>query len=490
MTYRNLFIVTLAFCSVTSCHEDSDVLGIPVIPEEPVEPGIKIANLPKTTYLLGETPNFDDLTVTEVFTDGSEEIVVCDIQWAGNKFKSGTSVVTIMAKDTTMTFDIVFEKKLVDTGLPVVYVDTEGGHAIKSKETYVNAQMTIVDKGRTISENTLRIRGRGNATWGHPKKPYKVKLDKKINLLGMGEDKDWALLANYCDKTLMRTSIAFKLSNILNFPWTPKARFVELVLNGEYMGNYQLVESVKQDKNRVDIPKTGFIIERSAYYLQEPIWFKTGRGYGYSFKNPDTEDLTEDQINYIKDYMKEFETVLSSTSFDDPKNGYSKYINTESFVKWFLFQQIIANMDTNQYMIKEDMTNISKLLMGPVWDFEWSLGIGWYDGDRPKPADYYVWRSGLYYDRLLKDAGFTSELQRMWEKYHNKITIDILQYMDDMQKEIMKSQSLNFQRWDILNTRISVGGIPLGSFEKEVECDRQFFINRMDWLKTAIYNIN
>ncbi|MDR1172722.1 MAG: CotH kinase family protein [Bacteroidales bacterium] len=489
MTHKNLknsVKIILAVCCVASCREDPK--------EEPATPRAfnKIeASLPKITYLLGETPNFDDLTVKEVFTDGYKKInTTYQLQWNGDKFKAGTSVATITARNDTATIDIVTENKLVDTGLPVVYVETEGRQTIDSKDTYVNARMTIRDKGNIMSENALRIRGRGNATWSYPKKPYKVKLDSKTSLLGMGEDKDWALLANYCDKTLMRTDIAFKLSELLGFPWTPKARFVELVLNGEYMGNYQLVEAIKQDKNRVNIPKTGFIIERDGYYLQEPIWFTTNRGYGYSFKNPDTDDLTEDQINYIKYYMNEFEAVLSSASFNDPENGYAKYIHTESFARWFLFQQMIANMDTNPYFIKEDMTSASKLSMGPVWDFEWSLGIGWYEGSRPRPADYYVWHSEFYYNRLLQDAGFTAKLQQMWETCHSRVTQDILQHISDVQKEIMESQSLNFKRWDILNTRISVGGIPLGSFEKEVECDRQFFINHMNWLETALYNFN
>ena len=179
--------------------------------------------------------------------------------------------------------------------------------------------MKIKEKGSVISENKLRIRGRGNATWTYPKKPYKLKLDSKANLLGMGEDKDWVLLANYCDKTLMRAGIAFKLSKLMNFPWTVKDRFVEVVINGEYLGNYQLVEGIKQASHRVDIPKDGFLFERDGYYLEEPRYFVTSRNYGYSFKNPDPEDnLTDAQWNYIKNRMDEFEAVLASDNFKDP----------------------------------------------------------------------------------------------------------------------------------------------------------------------------
>jgi hypothetical protein len=272
----------------------------------------------------------------------------------------------------------------------------------------------------------------------------------------------------------------------MNFPWTIKDRFVEVVLNGEYLGNYQLVEGIKQDSKRVDIPKDGFLFEKDGYYLQEPRYFVSSRGYGYSFKNPDPEeDLTDEQWNYIKNYVDEFEAVLASDTFADPVAGYSAYIDTESFARWFLFQNILANMDTNVYLTKNDQSN-SKLYMGPVWDFEWSLGIGWYEGARPRPANYYVWNSGFYFDRLLADPVFKSKVREMWNKLN--ITEDILKYIDDTRKLIGKSQELNFKRWDIMNVRVSVGGIPMGSFDNEVECDRQFLINHINWLNGELSN--
>jgi hypothetical protein len=485
---HSLLLIGIIIC-IISCQKNPEQEFV-IAPR--VFQRIEVVNL-KKSILLGEQPNFDDVTVVEVFSDGYEKInTEFTVHWSGdNMFQPGTSTLTVAAREQELTIDIVRENKLVDTGLPVVYIETEGGQTIdsKAKDDYINAKMTIMSgNGRTYFSNTIRIRGRGHATWkDYPKKPYRIKLDSKENLLGMGEHKDWALLANYCDKTLMRTSIAFKVSELLGFPWTPKSKFVELVLNGEYVGNYQLVEAIKQSPIRINIPSSGFIIERDGYYLEEPVWFTTPRGYGYSFKNPDPDDLSETQFNYIRNYMQEFETVLDSESFKDPNNGYAKYINIESFARWFLLHQIIANIDTDPYIVKEDMTTNSKLSMGPVWDFEWSMGIGWYDGSRPRPPEYFVVYTDFYFHRLLQDAVFASKVKQMWQTYHSGVTRDILQHFVNVQNEIMRSQELNFKRWDILNDRVSVGGIPLGSFEKEVECDRQFFINRMTWLGTVIY---
>ena len=141
-------------------------------------------------------------------------------------------------------------------------------------------------------------------------------------------------------------------------------------------------------------------------------------------------------------------------------------------------------MDTNVYLIKDDRSD-SKLYMGPVWDFEWSIGIGWYEGARPRPANYYVWDSNaFYYDRLLQDPAFKAKVREMWNNLN--IVEDILKYIDDTKKLIEKSQELNFRRWNIMNIRVSVGGIPMGSFDKEVECDRQFLINHINWLNEEV----
>lgn len=383
----------------------------------------------------------------------------------------------------------VITPDLIDTGLPVVIIETENRMSVFSKEEYVEASMIIKHEGHTLHRNTMRIRGRGNATWfNYPKKPFRIKLDEKTDLLGMGAEKDWVMLANYGDKTLMRTAFALKLSERMNFPWTPKHRFVEVFLNGEYIGNYNLTEHIEQGENRINVPERGYIIERDDYYREEPVWFQSAyRGYGFSFKNPDTDDITEQEVEYIRRYVDDFEAALASASFSDPVEGFKRYIDLYSFARWFVFQQILANIDTNFYLQKDDRGDESKLAMGPGWDFEWTTGIGWYDGDRPRPADYWVLNGGslFYFDRMLEDADFRACVKSVWAEYKSLAT-EMLLYFEVLRQELYESQQLNFQRWDILNRRIHVGGIPLGSFDEEVDCDIQFFKNHITWLETAI----
>ncbi|MDR1516778.1 MAG: CotH kinase family protein [Dysgonamonadaceae bacterium] len=474
-----LTVTVLLSCILFACEKEDENKPL-------IFSNIRITKLPdKTTFRIGEEIDLTGLEVSNIYTDSSRTVNKSyKLAYTVEDWKPGTYPVNVSALGRTVTFNITVTNELMDTGLPVLYIETENQQPITSKEDYVNASMTIKDKDKVLFQNTLRIRGRGNATWySYPKKPYRLKLDEKADLFGFGSDKDWVLLANYCDKTLMRTAIAFQLSERMKFPWTPKYRFVEVVLNGEYIGNYNFTEHIKQGSNRVDIPKRGYLFERDGYYKQEPVWFESAtRGYGYSFKNPDTDDITQAEIDYIKNYVDEFEAMLASSSF---ATEYKQHIDSYSFARWFVFQQMLANMDTNVYISKDDQ-NASKLFMGPVWDFEWSIGIGWYEGSRPRPADYWVWNgNAFYFDRLLQDADFRTVVKSVWNEYKSE-NQHLLSYYEELRSELAESQKLNFRRWNIMNERVSVGGVPMGGFDKEVDCDIQFFKNHINWLETAI----
>ena len=463
----------------------------------PALTGIEITKYP-VQYLLGELPNVSrDLTVLQVANVYDDGTVTPTLNYTAavsdDTFIAGRIVtLTVTSAQNTViqsSVNIPVSATLVDTGLPVMYINTQDAQEITSKEDYVNGTIMIQHHDRTLyEEQTMRIRGRGHTTWIlYPKKPYRIKLDSATDFFGMGSDRDWALLANYTDKTLLRTGTALHLSKAMNFSWTPDAQFVELVLNGQYLGNYQLVEHVKQDSARINVSKsTGYIIERDFFYLQEPKWFVTNNGYGYSFKHPDNEDITQEQFAYIENYMNEFESILASGEFSNVEKGYQKYIDINSFVRWFLFQNIILNLDTNLYITKYDNTANSKLHMGPVWDFEWSMGIGgWYSGTRPYPANGFVYNN-WYYEKLLTDTAFVQALQALWNAHKTTLRQEVLNYIAAARREIYESQKVNFRRWNILNTTVSMGGIPLGSFDAEVDCDVQFFINRYEWLDSAI----
>ena len=373
------------------------------------------------------------------------------------------------------------------TGLPVVTIETDGRAEITSKEDYVNGTMTIsktadYDEG---FEGSIRIRGRGNATFlSYPKKPYKVKLDSKAEILGMPADKDWVLLANYTDKTLLRVAIAFKVSEMLEMPWTPKMHFVELFLNGRYQGSYQLGEHVKVAGHRLDVDDDGYMIERDNYYNLEPVYFTTEvTGQHFTFKYPDTDDLTSEQLTFINEYMNGFERALYSEDFRDPVKGYRRYIDPETFAKWYLINEVLCNKDTNPYFFLKNTQSGTRMGMSPVWDFEWSLGIGW-NYTAPARHDELVQRA-MYFDRLIQDPYFADLLRKHWGTLKGKLP-ELYDYINETAQKISLSQRENFKKWNVINTPVAVEVITLGTWENEVQYAKDFLTRRTEWFDEAI----
>ncbi len=276
--------------------------------------------------------------------------------------------------------------RMMVSNLPVVFIDTEDNAPIVSKEDYINANMSIQSNERYESilsdpkksyDGLIEIRGRGNSTWGQPKKPYKIKLDSKTDLFGMGKNKHWVLLANYLDESLLRNQLSYNLSGDLGMPYMASV-LVEVVLNGERVGNYQLCEQIRVDSTRVDVfdwesysedmadaissandfakadkkaleslmsedyswmdsgkvtynnveynisdyavgdlempNKTGgYIFELDEYY-DEISKFKTDRNQPIMFKNPEFAITSNDLFNYAKEYVQAVENAFTNTS--------------------------------------------------------------------------------------------------------------------------------------------------------------------------------
>lgn len=373
------------------------------------------------------------------------------------------------------------------TGLPIVTVNTEKHAPITSKINYVNGTLTI---SKTVEfksgyEGSMRIRGRGNATFNdYPKKPYKIHLDIKSEILGMPRDKEWVLLANYTDKSLLRSSIGFKLSELMSMPWTPRSEFVELFLNERYEGNYLLCEHVKVSKDRIDIDQDGYIIEQDNYYLLEPLHFTTDRRSPYSVKYPDPDVITQSQFDHIKAYVNQFEHTLYSPDFMDPENGYRKYIDVDNWVDWYLTQETLCNKDPNYFFFKKNSLPDSKLGMAPIWDLEWSLGVGW-NFTAPARPDTLVQR-GVYFGRLMQDPYFAGLVKERWKTLKRDCLPQLYDYINETAQKISISQKANFIKWDILNTPINAGVITLGTWENEVQYTKDFLTRRVQWLDSVI----
>lgn len=363
-----------------------------------------------------------------------------------------------------------------ETGLATVYINTEKGASIVSKEEYVNASLSIqgLSADESMEDVVCQVRGRGNTTWSWPKKPYLIKLDKKASVLGMPKHKRWIMLANFLDRTLMRNMVSMKVASMTELAWTPHCVPVELVLNGQHKGSYLLIEQVRVDKNRVNITEMskedntgdavtgGYLLECDFHYDNEVQWIdnhgkcvQMDNGIPFGVKYPDSEDLTTAQLTYIKNYISEVAGTLYGPNFKDPENGYAKYLDIDSFVDYWIVFEVMGNHELGNpgsvYMHKD---RGGKLVAGPCWDFDW--GVLSYRSS-PQGKTGLINRNAIWYARLFEDPVFAEKVKNRFQELLPQLQT-IPDYMDALQKQLSESAKYNFRMWNPADDASMNGG--------------------------------
>jgi len=386
---------------------------------------------------------------------------------------------------------------------PTVRITTQGYVPINSKDNYVSATMILEDYGhvywdqdRCVSE--MKIRGRGNSTWFRfPKKPYRIKLVDKLGIFGLPKNKDWDLLANYSDKSLLRNATAMEISRICSMSWTPSSLNVDVYLNNDYIGSYDLVEHKEVAKNKVNIDTANdsFYLEIEAQ-KDNPVCFDTGMKIPVMFSDP--ENPTPEQKEYIINYFKEFENSLVSPDFADPLNGYAKYIDVESFINHYIVQELTKNIDADLFkslfLTKE---KDGKLKFYHVWDFDLALGNCDYFGGHPgMNTSYTGWyirnytqegpNTGWYYC-LFKDPAFEAKVKARWNELYPRLC-QVPSFIETQYARISGSAGRNFVRWDILGRDVWPNVCYLGDYRLEVDYLKDFYANRLHWMNREIAN--
>ncbi len=394
------------------------------------------------------------------------------------------------------------------TNIPTVVIHTKDAEDIVEKEKYLDGEIKIIsENGLEFFTEKTEIRGRGNASWSFPKKPYKLKLNKKASLLGMpANEKVWTLINNYGDKTLMRNLLAFELSENLELSFSPAGVAVDVILNGEYKGTYQLCDQVEVATNRVETDKIkaddiaepnvtgGYLIEIDAYAYDETSWFESAKNKTpVTIKFPKEDKIVLEQHNYIKSHFDKLEAALFSANYTDNDEGFRKYLHTPSFIRHFLVGEISGNADTywSTYMYKKRGDEL--FYTGPVWDFD----LAFENDSRTYPInekgmDWVFNKNGSYakgmrdfVNRLLSDETFYNELKQTYFDYRESGVLSeeaMVEMVDRWENEIYESQKLNFTRWDILGSKVHLNPQALGSYEAEVNVVRNYLRNRIRWI--------
>ena len=215
-----------------------------------------------TGRVLTNTP-VSELVASYEFT-GSSVTIEGVVQESGTSINDFTEIVVYSVANSEGATESYTVDLTKFTGLPIIYLATDGAVAIDSKETYVTGDVSI-DGGRDFTDlpaSEMQIRGRGNSTWFlHPKKPFQMKLEEKAEFLSMANDKKWLFLAEYSDKTLLRNKITFEMGYLSNLDWTPQGRFAEVYINDQYNGTYHVTQKVEESDNRVALGDSGYLLE-------------------------------------------------------------------------------------------------------------------------------------------------------------------------------------------------------------------------------------
>ena len=377
--------------------------------------------------------------------------------------------------------------------IPTVHITTEGGKVIDSKDNYVNATFRFEDPSRFYTDEeslelTGRIKGRGNTTWGMPKKPYRIKLDEKAHVFSRWGNKDWILLANYSDKTLLRNIMAMEISRICGMSWTPMMLSVEVYVNGQYQGVYAFSDHKEIAGHRVNIEVATETDLEGGYYLEleeamdEPVCFKTVWDTPVMFHEP--EYPTEAQQKYVREWFNGFEHALERVQ-GEHDDAYRSYIDVPSFINYYIIQEITKNPDGNvrksTYLTKEKG---KPLEMYHVWDFDITLGNCDYTNFE-KPEGWQM-RYVKWYNQLFFDPAFKKAVVDRWNELYPTLLTQVPAFLDRQHALMAGAESRNFDRWQILGVKVWPNYYYFPTYEQEYAFLKEFYEARLAWLNDRI----
>lgn len=398
------------------------------------------------------------------------------------------------------------------TNLPTVSIHVADAQEPYDKEHDLSCTVTLIpsDANDTIKIKNGTVRLRGNASMGFPKKPYRIKFEKKHHVFGSpASAKKWTLINNYGDKTLMRNILAFDMSRRLEMEYTPFCVPVDVFVNGEYKGCYQLCDQIEVHKDRVNIDEMdetcvsgdeltgGYFVEVDAYASGEPCYFTSSKGNPVTVKYPSDDEILDVQLNYLKNHFNSLETKLFSAGFAS-ETGYRQYLDLESFLRHFLVGEFSGNTDTywSTYMYKR--RGDDHFYVGPVWDFD----LAFENDNRTHPINNmtnwiyaskgsYAGNMRTFVNKIIvSDAAAKSRLEEIWSDARWNKGFDeetLLGYVDETAELLDASQRLNFIRWPILSSYVHQNWQASGSYKAEVDIVKDYIKKRIKWIDNKLH---
>ena len=389
------------------------------------------------------------------------------------------------------------EKYFQPTNLPLLIINSENSELPqgRDRETKKKINVIIVNDGKVNTKQTGTIKLRGNSSLDSEKKPYLIKFDEKSTFLDMPcNDKKWVLIPNMFDKSLLRNLLGYKMSEIFQLKFTPSCRFVDVIINGNFRGNYLICDKIEVKNDRVALTEMdqtcnqepevtgGYLVQGTGSKTKgAPELFNTAKGIALSLEYPKIEDTTEQQRAYIKNKLDSIEAKIYENNIEN--------IDLESFARYFLVEDFSGNQDGiyNSFFFWKERGD-EKIYFGPVWDFDLAFDNAMilYPTNEKKNFAFKFGLSNGSTNKLvaqiLSNEAALKKVKDVWaEMTASAFTKSkISEFLNQQIEYINESQKLNFMKWDVLNSRQFMEANLRGSFEAEVNYLKEFVENRFD----------
>lgn len=387
---------------------------------------------------------------------------------------------------------------VMGTNIPTMYIDIAGGAEVVEKDRYLNAVISVKGwEGYPDFEATdVTIKGRGNSTWNMDKKPYRLKFSKKQTLCGMTKAKNYALIANHIDCTLMRNVMALKLGQMLGLEYTNHFVPVNLVMNGTYRGQYLLTEKIGINGASVDIDEnTGILFELDTNY-DEPYKFHSNKfGVPVMVKDPDFDELVEadpslTQSQLLDKWRNEFHALENTlNSGGAPSADFVNQMDVSTLAKYILVFAVSRNEEPNHpksvYLYKEEAGVPFK--MGPIWDFDWAFTFNGSEGTGAYNSylisGYSV--GSQFFKAMLRSPEVMELYAQEWANFRDNIWPELHAFMDDYAAKIRVSALQNGEIWYTGRPDSKYSLLGTDQFDENYATLIEWLTNRINWLDSA-----
>ncbi len=462
----------------------------------------QVSKTAKAKYLKWIKRDEPDMMIP-VFTTNGEKVLVNGLEVESSvtkiSFAEDFDLVVVAENGDTKTYKISLNCPQINKELPVLRFSASVSSI--GKDYYQNSTLDMYSPSTTsgwwsAADAYVQIRGRGNSTWGAEKKPYRIKFPADISPIGLNhaEEKDWVILAQDMDKSLLRNHMAFEMSRILfnsnegyhdpnAIMWTPCSQHVNVYFGDDYHGIYQMSDHKERGEGRMNVEKltatdTDTDTNTGGYLLESDVHgdsprFGTNAGMSMHMYYPKDDDYNSSQLTYIKNHLNSAEAVLFGNNYADPVNGWRKYFDEKTMIDFMIIKEFTGDYDgfTSTQIYKRRGNN--KIFFGPVWDVD----KGW-GNERRKDAysgnGKLIIYEGFFYAQWFqrlweKDATFRANVKTRWNAKKQELYNVVMKELDEKPVEMAKAIEANFSVWTYYKQTISDAPLPAATYQLEIE---------------------